>query len=74
MSMPSLLLVSSSLAKSFVQAHTKRFKDGRVVQVAAYFDKRVRKGTEHAPAHGHNLNRHDARPGRHGNRQGSRSR
>ena len=43
------------LEKSYVKAHTRKLKDGRRVEIAAYYDKRARKGSELAPAHGHNL-------------------
>ena len=41
------------LQKSYIAAHTRKAKDGSVVQVAAYYDKRQKKGAEHAPAHDH---------------------
>ena len=43
------------LEKSYVKAHTRKLKDGRRVEIAAHYDKRARKGSELAPAHGHNL-------------------
>lgn len=39
--------------RSYVAAHQRRLKNGQVVQVGAHYDKRVRRGTEHAPGHGH---------------------
>jgi len=36
----------SPLAKSFIPAHTRRLKNGKVIQVAAYSDKRLRKDAQ----------------------------
>lgn len=40
-------------AKSYVKAHKRKGKDGKIVEVAAHFDKRIKKGSEHAQDHGH---------------------
>lgn len=45
--------------KSYIGAHTRRLKNGAVVQVAAYYDKRSRKGVELAASHGHDLSHLD---------------
>ena len=43
-------------SKSFVGQHVRRLKSGKVVTVGPYYDKRTRKGMEHAHAqHGHDL-------------------
>lgn len=41
--------------KAYIAAHTRRLKSGKTVQVAAHYDKRTRKGTEHATGHGQGL-------------------
>jgi uncharacterized membrane protein YgaE (UPF0421/DUF939 family) len=43
------------LNKSYIKAHKRRLKSGVMVDVPAHYDKRVRKGVEHTPAHGHDL-------------------
>jgi hypothetical protein len=43
------------LAKSYIKEHTRIMKDGRRILVPAHYDKRVKKGTEHAPGHHHDL-------------------
>jgi hypothetical protein len=50
-----LLAFPKELVKSFVKAHSRKLKNGQRVEIAAHYDKRTRKGTEHAPDHGHNL-------------------
>ncbi|MFZ4504534.1 MAG: hypothetical protein ACOYM1_11345, partial [Methylovulum sp.] len=41
--MPILLYFTQPLTKSFIPAHTRKTKDGKIIQVAAYSDKRLRK-------------------------------
>lgn len=41
------------IQKSYVQAHERKLKSGKVVQILAHYDKRTKKHTEHAPEHGH---------------------
>ena len=43
------------LLKSFVKEHQRRKKDGSIYTIAAHYNKRVKKNTEHAPAHSHDL-------------------
>jgi len=43
------------LSKSFVKEHQRHKKDGSVYTVLAHYNKRVKKNTEHAPEHGHDL-------------------
>lgn len=44
------------LGKSYVGSHVRRLKNGKVITVGPYYDKRIKKGTEHAHAeHGHDL-------------------
>ena len=43
------------LSKAFVKEHQRRKKDGSVYMVLAHYDKRVKKNTEHAPEHGHDI-------------------
>ncbi len=50
--MPALLLL---FAKSYVPGHTRRLKNGKVVQVNAYYDKRTKKAAQHAPDHSHDV-------------------
>jgi len=43
------------LSKSFVAAHTRKNKDGTTTNIAAYYDKRVKKIAQHAPDHNHDV-------------------
>lgn len=54
MSLP--LLVFS---KAFVKEYHYTSKSGKLVHVESHYDKRTKKGTEHAPAHGWNLSHLD---------------
>lgn len=45
--------------KSYIPAHTRHLKNGQQVQVAAYYDKRSRKGVELAGGHHHDLSHLD---------------
>ena len=51
------------LNKSFVKEHQRRKKDGSVYTIAAHYNKRVKKNTEHAPAHDHDLSHLSAEEG-----------
>ncbi|MCK7579865.1 MAG: hypothetical protein MZV65_32010 [Chromatiales bacterium] len=53
--MSALLLFSPSadLLKGYIKAHTRVLKNGRTIEIAAHYDKRTKKGAEHAPGHGH---------------------
>ena len=51
------------LNKSFVKEHQRRKKDGSVYTIAAHYNKRVKKNTEHAPAHNHDLSHLSAEEG-----------
>lgn len=51
--MPTLLLY---FAKSFHAEHQRRMKDGSMVTVQAYYDKRIKKAAQHAPDHNHSVN------------------
>lgn len=50
-----LSLPGKPLAKSYVKAHTRKGKNGKVSHVAEHYDKRVHKGMEHALPHEHDL-------------------
>ena len=43
------------LCKSFVAEHLRYLKSGKSVRVQSHYTKRVKKHTEHALAHDHNL-------------------
>jgi hypothetical protein len=43
------------LFKAYVNAHTRRLKNGQVVHIAAYYDKRIKKSSQHAPDHTHDV-------------------
>lgn len=44
------------LGKSYVGAHVRRLKNGKVITVGPYYDKRIKKGTEHVQAaHGQDV-------------------
>lgn len=46
--------------KSFVAAHTRRLKNGKAIQIAAHYDKRIRKGVDLAPEPGPSIEHLDA--------------
>jgi len=53
--MPILLYFTQPLTKSFIPAHTRKTKDGKIIQVAAYSDKRLRKDAQ-AVTHNKDIN------------------
>ena len=41
--------------KAYVPEHTRRLKNGNIITVAAYYDKRIKKAAKHAPDHTHDV-------------------
>jgi Domain of unknown function (DUF5710) len=43
------------LLKSYVKAHDRKLKNGQTIHIEAHYDKRSKKGVEHAPGHNYDL-------------------
>ncbi len=46
---------TSDLNKAFIQAYSYRNKKGNTINVAAHYDKRIKKAAQHAPDHSHDV-------------------